>query len=57
MVIMAETMAVLGKPIEVDQSFGLRKAMSSAKQSFTEDIQSGFQALHVDTSVILLIVV
>ena len=38
-------------PIEVDQSFGLRKAMSSAKESFTEDIECGFQALHIDSSI------
>lgn len=38
-------------PIEVNQAFGLRKAMSSAKQSFTEDIECGFQAVHIDTSI------
>lgn len=38
---------------EVEKKFSIRDAMESAKQSFLEDIQAGFQILHIDPSVAL----
>ena len=37
--------------IERKEKFGLRKAMDSAKKSFKEDIDAGFQILHLDPSI------
>jgi tagatose-1,6-bisphosphate aldolase non-catalytic subunit AgaZ/GatZ len=36
---------------EVAGNFSLRRAMDSAKESYRADIQSGFQVIHIDTSV------
>ena len=36
---------------EIDEKYGLRRAMESAKSSYLTDIQSGFQILHIDPSV------
>ena len=35
--------------LEIKEKFSLKKAMASAKKSFKEDIDSGFQILHIDT--------
>ena len=37
--------------IERKEKFGLRKAMDSAKKSFKDDIDAGFQILHLDPSI------
>ena len=37
--------------IEIKKGFGLRKAMESAKKSFRNDIDAGFQILHLDPSI------
>ena len=36
---------------EIDDNLGLRRAMDSAKASYTSDIKAGFQVLHIDPSV------
>ena len=38
-------------PIEQEMNLGLRSAMQSAKESYAEDIKSGFQILHIDPSI------
>ena len=38
-------------PIEQEMNLGLRSAMQSAKESYSEDIKSGFQILHIDPSI------
>ncbi len=37
--------------LEVGEKMSLRRAMQSAKESFREDIDAGFQILHIDPSV------
>jgi tagatose-1,6-bisphosphate aldolase non-catalytic subunit AgaZ/GatZ len=37
--------------LEKEQNLGLTKALDSAKLSFQEDIESGFQIIHIDPSV------
>ena len=37
--------------MEVDKKFSLAMSMESAKHSFKEDIESGFQMLHLDPSI------
>ena len=37
--------------IEIEKKFDLKKAMSSAKESFLVDIKSGFKILHIDPSI------
>ena len=37
--------------MEVDKKFSLEMSMESAKHSFKEDIESGFQMLHLDPSI------
>lgn len=37
--------------IEIKKQFSLRQAMESAKLSYKEDIDSGFQILHIDPSI------
>ncbi len=36
---------------EIEQNFTLHEAMESAKESFRVDIESGFEILHIDTSI------
>ncbi len=38
-------------PKEVNENFGLRQAMESAKQSYLSDLEAGFQILHIDPSI------
>jgi tagatose-1,6-bisphosphate aldolase non-catalytic subunit AgaZ/GatZ len=37
--------------IEVNNNYGLKKAMDSSKESFKSDIEAGFDFLHLDTSI------
>ena len=37
--------------VEVNKNMGLKEAMQSAKDSYTEDIKSGFEILHIDPSI------
>lgn len=36
---------------EIDQELSLKRAMESAKNSYTSDIEAGFQILHIDPSI------
>ena len=36
---------------EIDENLSLKRAMDSAKNSFLEDIKSGFQVIHLDPSI------
>ena len=36
---------------EIDQNYSFKKAMDSAKSSFLEDINSGFEVIHIDPSI------
>ncbi len=36
---------------ETEEKFSLRKSMESAKKSFQADIESGFELIHIDTSI------
>jgi hypothetical protein len=38
-------------PAEAGRNLSLRRAMESAKKSYKSDIESGFQILHIDTSI------
>ncbi len=38
-------------PLEIEKNFGFRKAMESAKLSFKNDIDAGFQMIHIDPSI------
>lgn len=37
--------------VEKEKKLGLRRAMESAKESYREDIESGFQIIHIDPSI------